>query len=173
MWPSRRSTKTGVVLGDVIDQLVGWEHGGRPPLVVPLAVDDPRAFGLRAGKCGDASAEFVLGGCGAELHSGKTQATVDKVNMCVVEAGEHAAPLKVDDARSGAGEAKDVSRGPNLKDAIAVDGDGFGFWLSRVLGPDMTVYQHQAGKGLGLSGGGAGDNKGHAKKEVPVHAAAP
>ena len=127
---------------------------------------------MRAGKGGDAPAEFVLRGRRAQLHSGKTQATVDKVNMCVVEAGKHAAPLKVDDPRSGTGQAKDVRRGPNLKDPIAIDGNGFGFWLSGVLGPDMTVYQHQAGKGLGLSGGCAGDKKGRAKKEVPVHAAA-
>jgi len=127
---------------------------------------------LRAGKGGDAPAEFVLRGRRAQLHSGKTQATVDKVNMRVVKAGKHAAPLKVDDARSGAGKAKNVIRAPSLNNAVAIDGNRIGFGLSRVLGPDMTMHQHQAGKDLGLSGGGVGDNEGRAKKKVPVHAAA-
>ena len=60
--------------------------------------------------------------CSAQLDSGKTLATVDKVNMRIVKAGDHAVPMKIDHPRRGAGEAKDLSRGPNLKDAIALDG---------------------------------------------------
>ena len=84
--------------------------------------------------------------------------------MRIVKAGNHAAPMEIDHPRRGAGEAKDLSRCPNLKDAIAIDGDGFGLWLGGILGPDMTMHQDQAGKALSVRGGRGGNNNARQRK---------
>jgi hypothetical protein len=63
--------------------------------------------------------------------------------MRVVEAGRDEAALEVDGARARVGR-RDLARGADGDDALAVDGDGLGHVAARVGGEDLAVGEDEA-----------------------------
>jgi hypothetical protein len=76
--------------------------------------------------------------------------------------------MKLDHVRGRTGEVKHLGRCARHKDVIAVDGDGFGLGLRQILGPDVSMHQHQAGVDLSIHSCGTEKN-GRAKNESLQH----
>src|ERR1700733_7499724 len=93
--------------------------------------------------------------------------------MRIVEARYHAASVKLDHAREGTSEAKHLHRCACQKNPVAVDGDGFGLRLRRILRPDVSMHQHQAGVDLGISGRYQAKKKDRAEHQSLQHSGTP
>ena len=70
------------------------------------------------------------------------------MDVAVVEAGQHAPALEVDDLRLWPGQLEDFIAGSNSQNAVAPNCQRVGFKLLGVNRPNLAVDQNQVGDGM-------------------------
>jgi hypothetical protein len=147
-----------------------------PPLVVPVAAEDPRPRGHRRREGADAFGELLRRARVAQLHARQAQPAVDEVHVRVGEAGDHHRAARVDHPRpgraggqlAGLGAPADERQPVAAHDHASAQGrraapvQTRAFTTASVTGPAGAV-----GAGLGAERGGGQDGDRAARGDGP------
>src|SRR5580658_1696867 len=128
-----------IVGRDIIDQLMRRQSCRSPPLVVPVAVQNPFALGTAAREIGDLFAELSRTGSFMQLHAGKTVSSHVEVHMGVIETGDDAAPSQIDHCGLWTSQRKYGRAVPDGNDAVSRNGNRLGLRLLRIFRPNLSV----------------------------------
>jgi hypothetical protein len=127
-----------VVRGDRVDPLLARQLSA-PVLMVPVAVQDPRAWRYAPCKRGNSAYELCLGLCVPQLHRLQGESTVEKMHVGVGKTRCDHRSLRVDDASARGGQFPDFGSRSDSGNTVLTDGERVGPRPAGVTGPDAGV----------------------------------
>ena len=77
------------------------------------------------------------------MDAGQALPSPEHVYMGVVEAGNDAAAVEVDDSGMRPGELLDFRIGAGCENTLSSDGEGFHFRLLRIFSPDLAMQRDE------------------------------
>ena len=80
----------------------------------------------------------------------EAEASVDEMDVRVVEARQYRGALRVDHRRLRLAEARDLALASDAEDLVAADGDGFGHRAARPGGIDLGVVDDDVDRAVGI-----------------------
>ena len=107
--------------------------------MVPVAIKNPFAFWPRSRKVSNPPAKLSFTGRIAQLNTRQALPAPEKVNMRVVESGNHTTSLQINDLCTLASQRTDRSRAACGYDAVITHRNRLHLRLRRILRPYLPV----------------------------------
>ena len=137
-------------IGDDRIELLPSRQATGEGLVVPPAAQDPGGVGVVARPCPDAGLYLVDREGVGEVDTLEAEATVDEMDVRVVEARQYRRALRVDHRRLRLAQTRDFALASDAEDLVAADGDGFGHRAARPGGIDLGVVDDDVDRAVGI-----------------------
>jgi hypothetical protein len=131
-------------IGRIVDERARRQFGRRPALIVPVAAANPLA-GLGPGARADAPGELLRRVGISEVHVVELRAAVEEMHVRIVEPGQHAPSLGIDDGRLRTAPALHRIGAADVDDAVADDRQGGRGGLRWIASPDVRAGEDEIG----------------------------